>query len=225
MRQIVLDTETTGLETRDGHRILEIGCLELIERRPTGNNLHIYLNPERDIDEGALRVHGITQAFLADKPLFADIADQVVDYLRDAEVIIHNAPFDVGFLDYELSLLGRNERIGAISHVTDSLVMAKKMYPGQKNSLDALCRRLGVDNSNRELHGALLDARLLADVYLLMTGGQSRLFQESNNTDGQGSETRRQVSHAPLKVISASADEMTEHDNYLQAMPGDAVWQ
>ena len=174
MRQIVLDTETTGLEPRDGHRIVEVGCVELVARRFTGNNFHIYINPDRKIDLGAIEVHGITNEFLADKDRFSDVAEKLHQYLKGAELIIHNAAFDVGFLDHEFSLL--NAGIPPLSQwcsITDTLGMARELHPGQRNSLDALCQRYEVDNSNRDLHGALLDAELLAQVYLAMTGGQS----------------------------------------------------
>lgn len=220
-RQVVLDTETTGIDTADGHRIIEIGCLELVKRRPTGRTLHLYLNPCRDIDEGALRVHGLTPEFLADKPLFEAVADEVMAFLDGAELIIHNAPFDVGFLDSELARLGRGDRIKDHSTICDTLPMAKRLHPGQKNNLDALCRRYGVDNSKRELHGALLDAQLLADVYLLMTGGQSRLFQQQENTSGGaagGGEQRRKAQRVTPQVIAASSDERQLHQDYLQAM-------
>lgn len=173
MRQIVLDTETTGLETRDGHRIIEIGCVEMIDRKMTGNNYHQYLQPDRLIDEEALAVHGITPEFLSDKPRFNEVARDFLEYIQGAELIIHNAPFDIGFLNYELSLLGPDwGNIESRCKITDSLVMAREMYPGQRNSLDALCKRLDINNSHRELHGALLDSEILGDVYLGMTGGQ-----------------------------------------------------
>ena len=176
MRQIVLDTETTGLEPEAGHRVIEIGGVELIDRKPTGRHFHRYVNPQREVDEGALSVHGITNDFLADKPLFADIADELLMFIDGAELVIHNAPFDVMFLDYELGRLPqRRRRIEDRCTVVDTLALARHKHPGQKNSLDALCRRYDVDNSQRELHGALLDAEILADVYLMMTGGQTVL--------------------------------------------------
>ena len=176
MRQIVLDTETTGLEPEQGHRIIEIGCVELRGRRLTGKDFHHYLNPDREIDAGAIEVHGITNEMLADKPRFANLVGDLIEYLRGAELLIHNAAFDVGFLDKELEWAGRPERIADICTVTDTLALARDMYPGQRNSLDALCKRLDVDNSSRDLHGALLDAQILADVYLMMTGGQGDLM-------------------------------------------------
>ncbi|MFP4130408.1 MAG: DNA polymerase III subunit epsilon, partial [Halorhodospira sp.] len=182
MRQILLDTETTGMDPAEGHRIIEIGCVEVVRRRLTGNNFHRYLNPDRTVDQGAEGVHGLSNRFLADKPRFADVAQAFVDYVRGAEVIIHNAPFDVGFLDAELAWLAPEwGRLADYATVTDSLQMARRMHPGQRCSLDALCKRYGVDGSRRELHGALLDAELLAEVYLAMTGGQAALA-----LDGEG---------------------------------------
>ncbi len=185
MRQIVLDTETTGLSAENGDRIIEIGCVELLNRKLTGNNLHFYVNPERDSHEDALKVHGISNDFLRDKPKFGQIADELLDYLAGAELIIHNAPFDISFLNKELQRLGREPIHSLIGSVTDSLVMAKDMFPGKRNGLDALCDRLGVDNSSRTLHGALLDAELLADVYINMTRGQDALHH------GTGRNARR----------------------------------
>lgn len=184
MRQIVLDTETTGLEPDLGHRIIEIGCVELVNRRPTGRTFHHYLNPEREIEQGALEVHGITAEFLRDKPRFADIADELMDFISGAELVIHNAAFDVAFLDAELRRHAANvpafagRLVSAECRILDTLALARDMHPGQRNSLDALCKRYGIDNSHRELHGALLDARILADVYLAMTGGQVGLALE-----------------------------------------------
>lgn len=176
MRQIVLDTETTGLEPREGHRIIEIGAIEMIERRPTGNHFHQYLNPDRHVEEGAMQVHGLSNEFLLDKPRFADIVDEFLDFIRDAELIIHNAPFDVGFLNHELQLFNPDlGKLDQFAGILDTLTLARELHPGQRNSLDALCRRYEVDNSNRQLHGALLDSELLLDVYLAMTGGQSAL--------------------------------------------------
>jgi DNA polymerase-3 subunit epsilon len=223
MRQIVLDTETTGLEPDDGHRIIEIGCVELINRRLTKNNFHIYLNPERDIDEGAIEVHGITNEFLADKPGFADIADDFLEYIKGAELIIHNAPFDVGFINAEYRRFIKNWK-GLNKHcqVLDTLQLARQMHPGQKNSLDALCKRYEVDNSHRELHGALLDAEILADVYLLMTGGQTRLILGEDDATG----TRQaQIKHKPvakdrpvLKVVHATQQELALHEERVTAI-------
>lgn len=223
MRQIVLDTETTGLEPREGHRIIEIGCVELINRRLTGNNYHQYLQPDREIDEGALAVHGISNAFLADKPRMGDVVDAFIDYVRDAELIIHNAPFDVGFINHELTLLERDwGRIEDYCRVTDSLVMARERYPGQRNSLDALCKRLDVDNSAREYHGALLDARILADVYLAMTGGQSSLLlgdeEASTEDDSTDHGVVRVERSGRLPVVQADALEREAHDKMLDVI-------
>ena len=222
MRQIVLDTETTGLEPTQGHRIIEIGCVELINRRMTDNRFHIYLNPDREIDQGAIEVHGITNEFLADKPRFADIVDDFVNFIRGAELVIHNAPFDVGFINHELATLGKDKgRVADICTVLDTLVMARKMHPGQKNNLDALCKRYDINNSHRDLHGALLDAEILADVYLAMTGGQTRLSLDSGEQEGghTGEQIRRlPASRSPLKVIYADGHELTEHQDRLMAI-------
>ena len=224
IRQVVLDTETTGLEPSQGHRIIEIGCVELIDRRLTGNNLHRYIQPDRDIDEGAIEVHGITNEFLLDKPRFEDIVDELVDYLRGAELVIHNAPFDVGFLDAEFARLKPNPGpIAALSTVEDTLVMARKKHPGQRNSLDALCKRYSVDNSGRDLHGALLDAELLADVYRAMTGGQVSLMLggiDEQQAGGGGSAAIRPVSsqRQALPVIRADAAELSAHHEMLAAI-------
>jgi DNA polymerase-3 subunit epsilon len=221
-RQIVLDTETTGLEPAQGHRIIEIGCVELVGRRVTGNHFHYYLNPDRDIDEGAREVHGIDAAFLSDKPRFTDVAEEFLTFITDAELIIHNAPFDVGFLNNELERLqGRRVRIEERCTVCDTLTLARKMHPGQKNSLDALCKRYGIDNSQRELHGALLDAEILADVYLAMTGGQATLSLEAHQpgTPGLHEPLRRMdATRPPLRVIRATADEVSSHRARLQAI-------
>ncbi len=233
MRQVVLDTETTGLRTEDGNRIIEIGCVELINRKLTGRNFHVYINPERDSEAGALEVHGLTTDFLSDKPLFADIAQGFIDYVKDAELIIHNAPFDVGFLDYELSLLeGRQARMEDLCEVVDTLALAKQLHPGSKHSLDALCKRYEVDNSGRELHGALLDAELLADVFLLMTGGQRDLSwdgQEGGSSYGKQEYVAKKIerSGVVLKVFMASDDELAAHESMLQHMAKQAevVWK
>jgi len=223
-RQIVLDTETTGLEPAEGHRIIEIGCVELIDRQLTGNNLHRYLQPDREIDQGAMEVHGITNEFLLDKPHFADISAELIDYLRGTELIIHNAPFDVGFLDAELKRLKPHPgTIGEHCEVIDTLIMARKKHPGQRNSLDALCKRYHIDNSNRELHGALLDAELLADVYLAMTGGQGSLLlagMEGDNDDSGGDTGIRRLpqDRPPLTIIRADADEASAHLAILEAI-------
>jgi DNA polymerase-3 subunit epsilon len=235
MRQVVLDTETTGLEVSAQHRIIEIGAVEVLDRKFTGRQFHKYINPQRDIDDGAFEVHGISSEFLSDKPVFTDIRDELMEFLRGADLVIHNAPFDVAFLNYELSLLpGRTERIESVCGITDSLALARHRHPGQKNSLDALCRRYGVDNSARKLHGALLDAEILADVYLLMTGGQTALFSAEAADEGKADMTPaiRLVSvdqREPLKVISASADECAAHEQWLDELDlaGDtgSVWR
>jgi len=223
MRQIVLDTETTGLETSAGHRIIEIGAVELLDRKFTGRQYHKYVNPERDIDDGAFEVHGLSREFLSDKPTFAGIAEELLDFLMGADLVIHNAPFDVAFLDYELSMLPEKRTIGAMCGITDSLAIARHKHPGQKNSLDALCRRYGVDNSARTLHGALLDAEILADVYLLLTGGQTALFSAESDDDGKRAE--RAVVRLPsmgeraeLRVIRADPDELREHSVWLNEL-------
>ena len=231
-RQIVLDTETTGLEPEQGHRIIEIGCVELVNRRISASEFHHYVDPERDIDAGALEVHGITRAFLAEKPKFAEIAPQLLEFLRGAELIIHNAEFDVGFLDAELARAGFKDRIAKICTVTDSWALARQLHPGQKNGLDALCKRYGVDNSSRELHGARLDARLLADVYLAMTGGQSALLLERAES-AEGANPRSSA-HAlpeatgPLVVVAAGDEEVASHRERLAAIlkkAGKLLWQ
>jgi len=233
MRQIVLDTETTGLETSEGHRIIEIGCVEIVDRRCTGRVLHYYLNPQRDSDQAALDVHGLTSEFLADKPLFASIADDFIEFVDGAELVIHNAPFDVGFINHELKLLG-DPVINILERcrVLDSLVMARQMYPGQRVSLDALCRRFGIDNSNRELHGALLDARLLAEVYLAMTGGQVGLSLDGESSSGVATAEpirRLPPARSALAVLKASADELARHDARLdqldRAAEGGSLWR
>jgi len=220
MRQIVLDTETTGLDPNDGHRIIEVGCVEIVDRRCTNNVLHFYINPERDIDDGAQEVHGISLEQLADKPVFANIAEPLLDFIRGAELVIHNAPFDVGFLNAEFARLG-DDRIETHCGVLDTLVMARQKHPGQRVSLDALCKRYGVDNSGRELHGALLDARLLAEVYLVMTGGQVGLSLdgEASAEGGVSEQIRRLPSdRAPLRVVRASDDELAAHQLKLDEL-------
>ena len=216
MRQIILDTETTGLEPSDGHRIIEIGCVELVNRRITGSTYHQYLQPDREIDAGAREVHGITDSILADKPRFADIAEEFLAFIRGAELIIHNAPFDVGFINHEFALLGQFP--GELSEhctILDTLALARRLHPGQRNSLDALCKRYQIDNSQRELHGALLDAEILADVYLAMTGGQATLSLE-NRGDSQGEKTssirRLPADRPPLRIIHANAEERAAHE-------------
>ena len=229
-RQIVLDTETTGLEPSQGHRIIEIGCVEMINRRLTGNNYHQYIQPDREVDDGALQVHGISNEFLADKPRFHDVADDLMNYLQGAELVIHNAPFDVGFLDHELKLLG-DDRGVITDHctVTDTLVLARKMHPGQKNNLDALCKRYDVSNTHRDLHGALLDAEILAEVYLRMTGGQVGLALDSEQTaveqDGAVAIARISSDRPPLRVVNASSEEQAAHSAFLQKMGEACLWQ
>ena len=230
MRQIVLDTETTGLSAENGDRIIEIGCVELLNRKLTGNNLHFYINPERDSHEDALKVHGISNEFLRDKPKFAEIAGALIDYLRDAEVIIHNAPFDIGFLNKELQLLGMPAVTTIIRQVTDRLVMAKEMFPGKRNGLDALCDRLGVDNSGRTLHGALLDAELLADVYINMTRGQDALLIDLGDAPGEDGVTEQiDLSRFDLPVLQANEQEAQAHEALLadldKASKGKTVWR
>lgn len=222
MRQIVLDTETTGINPLDGHRIIEIGCVEMIDRKLSGNNFHVYINPQREVEQEAINVHGITNEFLADKPRFAEVAESFIDYIRGAELIIHNAPFDVGFMDHEFRLVGRNLPLTEdICTVLDTLALARKIRPGKKNSLDALCKAYHVDNSHRAFHGALLDSEILADVYLLMTGGQSVLglghSDESTNDHGETGVIRIK-NKAALKVIKASADELAKHQAYLDGI-------
>lgn len=229
MRQIVLDTETTGLEPSHGHRIIEIGCVELQNRRLTGNNYHQYIQPDREIDPGAQEVHGITNEFLQDKPLFNDIIEDLINYLKGAELIIHNAPFDVGFLNHEFKLAGdKYGYVEDICSVTDTLVMARKMRPGQKNNLDALCKNYEVNNSQRELHGALLDAELLAEVYLRMTGGQTALIldEDAGNSDAGRNVNARVIpaDRKPLKVIMPTSDELVLHEKILKAMNDSCHW-
>lgn len=230
MRQIVLDTETTGLEPSQGHRIIEIGCVEMINRRLTGNNYHQYIQPDREIDEGAQAVHGISNESLADKPRFSDIVKDFIEYIDGAELIIHNAPFDVGFINHELRLVG--EEYGSVSvycSVIDTLVMARKMRPGKKNNLDALCKEYEVNNALRDLHGALLDAELLAEVYLRMTGGQSALSLESDETSSTASGNsiikKLSTNRKPIKIITANAEELQAHQAIIDEMGETSLWQ
>jgi DNA polymerase III subunit epsilon len=235
MRQIVLDTETTGLEVSQGHRIIEIGCVEVINRRLTGNHYHVYINPEREVDQGAIEVHGITNEFLADKPLFAQVAEDFLAFVTGAELVIHNAPFDVGFLNAELQRLDAGlPNVDTVCGIVDSLVMARRKHPGQRNTLDALCVRYDVDNSSRELHGALLDAEILADVYLMMTGGQTSLSlsdsgSPDDSSESSGDSLRRLPSdRPPLPVLEASAAELRAHEALLDAIAdagGEPVWR
>ncbi|MBZ2167962.1 MULTISPECIES: DNA polymerase III subunit epsilon [Marinobacter] len=229
MRQIVLDTETTGIDPSSGHRIIEIGCVELMERKLTGRTYHVYINPEREVEAEAISVHGITNEFLADKPKFAEIADEFFAFIDGAELVIHNAAFDVGFMDAEFARLKPVRKTGDHCGVVDSLAIARKKHPGQKNNLDALCKRYGVDNSNRELHGALLDAEILADVYLLLTGGQTALSLDSGSEEGGsvGGIRRLPSDRAPLAVVSASEDERQAHEEFMGMMEkqaGETVW-
>jgi DNA polymerase-3 subunit epsilon len=219
MRQIVLDTETTGLDPRSGHRIIEVACIEMVNRRLTGRHLHKYTNPEREIDEGAQAVHGISLEFLADKPKFADIADEFLEFINGAELIIHNAPFDLGFLNAELRRLDRVPVETICSRVTDTLRMAKDLHPGKRNSLDALCERYEIDNSSRTLHGALLDTELLADVFLAMTRGQNSLMIEPDATPRPNIGADGQVrQRKPLLVRRATPEELAEHERSLKAI-------
>lgn len=232
MRQIVLDTETTGLEPSQGHKIIEIGCVELVNRKLTGRHYHQYIRPNREIDQGAIDVHGITNEFLTDKPEFSTIAKEFIDFVDGAELVIHNAPFDVGFLNHELNQLKSRpfKPVDITSSVVDSLVLARKKHPGQKNNLDALCKRYGVDNSQRDLHGALLDAEILADVYLLMTGGQTSLSlsADSGSRDQQAEEARVSLDNTEgLIVVKASVEEQQAHQKKLDAIKqtsGQCLW-
>lgn len=239
MRQIILDTETTGLEPGEGHRIIEIGCVEMLHRRLSGNNFHQYLNPDREIDAGAIEVHGITNEMLADKPHFADVARDFLEYVRGAELIIHNAPFDVGFLNHEFVAAGIKVRIEEECVVIDTLRLARDKHPGQKNDLDSLCRRYSVDNGHRTLHGALLDAEILADVYLAMTGGQTGLFEDARGPatgHAPGAATHRgeiirrlAPGRAPLAVIAPTAEEAAAHQAWLDELDkksgGKCLWK
>lgn len=233
-RQVVLDTETTGLSTADDHRIIEIGCVELVNRRLTGKTFHQYINPEREIDSGAIEVHGITNESLADKPKFVEIVDDFMQFIEGAELVIHNAAFDVGFLDHELTKLpDEARRIKASCTVLDTLKLARDKHPGQKNNLDALCRRYEVDNSNRELHGALLDAEILADVYLAMTGGQVSMSLAADDNSVKpanhgNTDTKKNKKRKPLRIIKADQQELEAHQQKLdqldKASGGQCVW-
>lgn len=230
MRQIFLDTETTGLHAEGGDRVIEIGCVEMFNRKLTGNNLHFYLNPGRDSHEDALRVHGITTEFLRDKPKFEVVVDELLTYVQDAEVIIHNAAFDLGFLNKEMELLGRPRFKDNVSGVIDTLVMAKEMFPGKRNNLNALCDRLGVDNSGRTLHGALLDAELLADVYINLTRGQDALLMDAGSHDDAGIVVELvDLTGFALPVLSANAQELAAHDDVVSQIDkssgGKTLWR
>jgi DNA polymerase-3 subunit epsilon len=232
-RVVVLDTETTGLNPQDGHRIIEIGCVELVKRRFTGKRFHAYLNPDREIDEGAVAVHGITSQFLADKPRFGDIAGNFLAFIRDAELVIHNAPFDVGFMNYEFSRLPAGwGKVENYSQVFDTLTYARKKHPGQRNSLDALCKRYNIDNSHRELHGALLDAEILADVFLLMTGGQSSLLDvgagDSESANSAANALPLLANRPALPIIRCNDEEQAMHQQRLAAIrqeSGACLWE
>ncbi len=227
VRQVVLDTETTGLEWRQGERVIEIGCVELVSRKLTGRHFHQYLNPEKAIAAGAQAVHGLTDEFLADKPMFADIADEFLAFIEGAELIIHNAPFDVGFLDNELGLLGREPLKSVCGNIIDTLRMARDMRPGKRNGLDALCIEFGVDNSGRQLHGALLDAELLSDVYLAMTRGQDSLMMDLDMALFDPGWARGE--RPPIRVLAASAEDLVEHERVLAEIDkeskGKTLWR
>ncbi|MEM7081327.1 MAG: DNA polymerase III subunit epsilon [Pseudomonadota bacterium] len=233
-RQIVLDTETTGLNPDQGHRIIEIGCVEMINRRVTGQTYHVYLNPDRDIDEGAVAVHGLSREFLADKPRFVDVVDAFLEFVDEAELLIHNAPFDIGFLDMELRRLKNPYALmAARCEVTDTLTLARQKHPGQRNSLDALCKRYHIDNSSRTLHGALLDSQLLAEMYLAMTGGQGKLLlnEEADSGGGRTSVPRRAIDRSglALTVLAASSAERAAHEaklDQIESVSGEpSVWR
>lgn len=232
MRQVVLDTETTGIGAEKGHRIIEIGCVELIDRKLTGRHYHQYINPERPSDEEAVAVHGITDEFLADKPLYAQVAQSFYEFIEGAELVIHNAPFDVGFMDAEFRRINY-PMTNSFCTVLDTLVMARDMHPGQRNSLDALCKRYGIDNSHRELHGALLDAEILADVYLMMTGGQTDLMFMAGDNDEEVSaeDILKQldaVDSTSLRIIKANAEEISAHNEILDILDkksDGAIWR
>ncbi|WP_417514843.1 DNA polymerase III subunit epsilon [Marinobacter sp.] len=229
MRQIVLDTETTGIDPAEGHRIIEIGCVEMLERQPTGRNYHVYINPEREVEAEAITIHGITNEFLVDKPKFAEIADEFFEFIKDAELVIHNAAFDVGFMDAEFGRIKPVRKTAEHCGIVDSLAIARAKHPGQKNNLNALCKRYGVDNSNRELHGALLDAEILADVYLLLTGGQTALSLDAGSENGGISGGLRRLSpeRPALAVVKPSAAEVDAHEAFMSALEkkaGGTVW-
>ena len=231
MRQIVLDTETTGLEVEQQHRIIEIGCVEIFNRRLTGRTYHRYLNPERDIDEGAEAVHGLSRERLSKEPTFPEVCADFLDFIRDSELIIHNAPFDLAFLNFELARIDRADRIADLCRVLDTLALARQMHPGQRNNLDALCKRYSVDNSHRDYHGALLDARILAEVYLSMTGGQATLVlsAESDGARGRAARAVRMLGARRIPVIAADAQEAAAHEHVLmlldKASGGATVWR
>ncbi len=231
VRQIILDTETTGIDPEAGHNVIEIGCVEMVRRKLTGNTWHQYIKPDREVEAEAIEVHGITNEFLADKPRFAELAQEFLEFVRGAELIIHNAAFDIGFLNTELARNGINERVDEICTVIDTLMLARKKHPGQRNSLDALCRRYGIDNSHRELHGALLDSEILADVYLVLTGGQTSLqLGQGDSEDGEGEEPIRRIdaSALVLPIVRANTDEIALHEAFLDLLDkksDGAVWR
>lgn len=230
MRQIALDTETTGLLTEEGHRVIEIGCIEVINRKITGNHFHCYIDPEREVDPGAFAIHGISNDFLRSKPKFAEVVDQLVTYIDGAELIIHNAPFDVGFLNYEFSLVGHPKQIQEYCAVFDTLLFARQRHPGQKNNLDALCKRYEIDNSHRQLHGALLDADLLARIYLAMTGGQGTLFSEDkSHVQDEPLEIMQTLTrNKPLPVTLVTAEDQRAHLEFVEILKqnsGDGLWE
>ena len=232
MRQVVLDTETTGIDPKQGHRIIEIGCVEMVGRKLTGRHFHVYINPEREVEEEAYNVHGIGNDFLADKPLFAEVAKGFLEFIEGAELVIHNAPFDVGHIDNEFSKLGNYPNVADVCRVFDSLAYARKKHPGQKNNLDALCKRYGIDNSHRELHGALLDSEILADVYLLMTGGQIAMNglggTDSEEYEAQLAIRRLSPDRQPLRVLRASDEELAAHEerlNLIDKKSGLSLWR
>lgn len=228
MRQVVLDTETTGLDHRLGDRVIEIGCVELLNRKLTGQRFHHYLNPEREVEAGALAVHGLSNEFLQDKPRFAEIVGEFLDFIRGAELVIHNAPFDVGFLNHELALLGLPPLEQTCAGVIDTLRLARELHPGRRNSLDALCERYAIDHSSRTLHGALLDAELLAEVYLAMTRGQETLIMELDGGHGRSRPLPAVTERPPLRVWRASAEELAEHGRVLAEIgresKGRCIW-
>lgn len=227
-RQIVLDTETTGINPKQGHRIIEIGCVELINRRLTGNNFHVYVNPDRPIEDEAIDVHGITSEFLRNKPRYHQIAQEFFDYIKGSELVIHNAAFDVGFMDHEFAMLNtRYPKTAEYCKILDTLKMARDLHPGQKNNLDALCRRYDINNSKRTMHGALLDSEILADVYLTMTGGQVNINygMEGAKMDKEGEIIRLVADRVPLKVLMATAAELTEHESRLDVVGDSCLWR
>lgn len=233
MRQIVLDTETTGIDPKQGHRIIEIGCVEMVDRKLTNNHFHVYINPDREVEEEAYQVHGISNEFLADKPRFHEIAEAFFEFIKGAELVIHNAPFDVGFIDHEFSLLGNKTKTADVCSIFDTLAFARSKHPGQKNNLDALCKRYGIDNSHRELHGALLDSEILADVYLLMTGGQTSLGlgdeeEESFAVGNAGGIKKLSADRPQLAIIQASESELELHNarlDLIQETAGKVLWR